>query len=131
METKHKLRGGKGQEKAYRAFQALPGSLDECTVLGLLRFGGQTLLKSAIAAEITEHLGRGYYEHGSVRSVTGERNGYRKTVLDTPVGQVSYDRPLVAHAPEFHSQYYVPCAGPRNLLKPCATCTSMVSPRAM
>ena len=59
METNHKRRGGKGQEKAYLTFKALPESLDECTVLGLLRFGGQTLLKSAIAAEITEHLGRG------------------------------------------------------------------------
>jgi len=108
METKHKLRGGKGQEKAYLAFKALPESLDECTVLGLLRFGGQTLLKSAIAAEITEHLRRGYYEHSDESSVPGGRNGYRKTTLDTPIGQVAYDRPLVAHAPQFHSQYHVP-----------------------
>lgn len=108
METKHKIRGGKGQEKAYLAFKALPENLDDCTVLGLLRFGGQTLLKSAIAAEITEHLRRGYYEHGTERAVKGERNGYRETLLDTPIGQVSYDRPLVARAPEFHSQYHVP-----------------------
>lgn len=108
METKHKVRGGKGQEKAFLAFKELPESLDECTVLGLLRFGGQTLLKSAIAAEITEHLHRGYYQHGTAGSAPGERNGYRKTNLDTPIGQVVYDRPQVAHAPEFHSQYHVP-----------------------
>ena len=28
--------------------------------------------------------------------------------LDSPIGQVEYDRPLVAYAPEFHSQYHVP-----------------------
>lgn len=86
----------------------MPQSLDECTVLGLLRFGGQTLLKGAIAAEITDHLGRGYYAHGTEQSVPGDRNGYRETTLDTPIGQVTYDRPLVVHAPEFHSQYHVP-----------------------
>lgn len=108
METNHKRRGGKGQEAAYEAFKKLPESLDECTVLGLLRFGGQTLLKSAIAAEITEHLRRGYYVHGTEKTVSGDRNGYRETKLDTPIGQVSYDRPLVAYAPGFHSQYHVP-----------------------
>lgn len=109
METKHKRRGGKEQEQAYRKFQKLPESTGECTVLGLLRFGGQTLLKSAIAAEITEHLQRGYYEHRiDDKGRGGERNGYRETKLDTPIGQVMYDRPLIAYAPEFNSQYHVP-----------------------
>lgn len=108
METKHKRRGGKGQEAAYLKFKELPDNFDHCTVLGLLRFGGQTLLKSAIAAEITEHLRRGYYVHGTEHAVPGERNGYRGTTIDTPIGQVQYDRPLVAYAPDFHSQYHVP-----------------------
>jgi transposase-like protein len=78
----------------------LPGM----TLMSLLQFGSTTLLKEAIAAEITQYLGRGHYKHGEV--FKGYRNGYQKTTLDTPIGQLEYDRPKVAHAPDFKSQFH-------------------------
>lgn len=80
----------------------------EPTLLDLLRFGSQALLKQAINEEIAEHLGRGRYEHHGEAPFRGYRNGTRRTTLDTPVGQLTYDRPLVAHAPDFESQYHKP-----------------------
>ena len=79
------------------------------SLMELLRHRSSALLKEAIAAEITEHLGRGFYQHLSVEQKNGgERNGYQKTTLDTPLGQIVYDRPKVAYAPEFKSKYHVP-----------------------
>jgi putative transposase len=81
----------------------------EPTLLDLLRFGSQALLNQAISEEIAEHLGRGRYEHhGEEQPFRGYRNGTRQTTLDTPLGQLSYDRPLVAHAPDFQSRYHKP-----------------------
>jgi len=88
---------------------AVPTDLQSFSTLGLLRFGGELLLKKAVEEEITRYLGRGFYEHlkGNQES-TGYRNGIRETTIDTPIGQVTYDRPLLTGAPDFRSQYHTP-----------------------
>lgn len=78
----------------------LPGM----TLTSLLQFGSTTLLKEAITAEITQYLGRSHYKHGE--EFKGYRNGHQKTTLDTPIGQLSYDRPKLAYAPDFKSQFH-------------------------
>lgn len=81
----------------------LPGM----TLMSLLQFGSTTLLKEAIAAEIEQYLGRQHYEHREkAEPFKGHRNGYQKTTLDTPIGQLHYDRPKVAYAPDFKSQFH-------------------------
>lgn len=79
----------------------LPGT----SLMSLLQFGSGMLLKHAITGEITEYLGRAPYQHG--QEFKGHRNGYQKTRLDTPLGVVEYDRPKLANAPDFRSQYHV------------------------
>lgn len=55
----------------------LPGM----SLASLLQLGTGMLIKQAIAAEITDYLGRGHYEHGL--DFKGYRNGTQKTRLDT------------------------------------------------
>ncbi len=80
----------------------LPGM----SLMSLLQFGSSLVLKHAIAGEITEYLGRTRYQHGE-GEFKGYRNGYQETRLDTPTGVVTYDRPKLANAPGFKSQYHV------------------------
>lgn len=80
--------------------------LPSMSLMSLLQFGSARLLKEAIANEITDYLGRSHYQHGSV--FKGHRNGSQKTQLDTPMGAIEYDRPKVAYAPNFKSQFHVP-----------------------
>ncbi len=84
------------------------GQLDlpATSLMSLLQFGSGLLLKEAIAAEISEHLGRKRYERNG--PVNGYRNGVQKTTLDTPVGQIEYDRPKVTGGPDFKSQFHTP-----------------------
>jgi transposase-like protein len=79
------------------------------TILSLLKFGGQTLLAEAIKAEISDYLGRGFYQHSESKTeLKGYRHGTRRTTLDTPLGPISYDRPRVNGAANFESQFHVP-----------------------
>ena len=106
MGKKHNSSVAASQEKL---INALPVELAEVGTLGLLRFGGELLLRQAVEAEITRYLGRGFYEHlkGDQES-KGYRNGSRKTTIDTPIGQLNYERPLVTGAPDFNSQFHTP-----------------------
>lgn len=81
-------------------------NLPAMSLTSLLQFGSGMLLKEAIAAEITEHLGRGKYDRSG--NVKGYRNGYQKTRIDTPVGTVEYDRPKATGAPDFKSEFHIP-----------------------
>jgi transposase-like protein len=77
------------------------------SLMSILRFGGATLLKEAVKAEVTEHLQRGFYRHlKDGEDFKGHRNGYRKTTFDTPIGQFEYDRQMLAYAPDFKSQFH-------------------------
>jgi len=106
MARKIKLSDRKAQEVAQTILDAVPQGA-ELSVMDLLQFGSSELLKEAVAREITAHLGREHYRHLTPeQEFKGQRNGYRKTPLDTPIGQVIYDRPLVAYAPDFKSRYH-------------------------
>src|SRR6218665_4133828 len=76
------------------------------SLLAILRQGSGLLLKEAMEAEITEHLGRLRYQHDE--EFRGHRNGHQKTSMDTPVGPIEYDRPKVAYAEGFVSRYHTP-----------------------
>lgn len=76
------------------------------SLLAILRQGSGLLLKEAIEAEITEHLGRLRYAHGE--EFRGHRNGHQKTQMDTSLGPIEYDRPKVAYAEGFQSRYHTP-----------------------
>lgn len=79
--------------------------LTSVSLMSLLQFGSGMLLKHAIASEITEYLGRSYYQHGA--EFKGHRNGSQLSRIDTPLGVVEYSRPKLANAPDFKSQYHV------------------------
>jgi transposase-like protein len=85
----------------------LPGM----SLMSLLQFGSGMLLKHAIAGEITEYLGRSHYQHGD--EFKGHRNGTQRSRIDTPMGVVEYDRPKLAFAPDFKSQYHL-----KNMRRP-------------
>lgn len=99
--------------------QAIPSQAEQAAVrlegdggprvLELLQFGSQALLKQAVEEEITRHLGRENYERLKLGTGSqGFRNGYRKTTIDTPMGQVSYDRQRLSDDPSFKSVYHRP-----------------------
>jgi putative transposase len=73
--------------------------------MGLLQLGGGLVLKHAVAAEITDYLGRSRYQRAE--EFKGYRNGYQGTNIDTPIGQIRYDRPKVEGAPDFKSRFHV------------------------
>ncbi len=79
--------------------------LSSMSLMSLLQFGGGIALKHAVAAEITEYLGRSRYQR--TEEFKGYRNGYQDTNFDTPVGSVKYKRPKVAGAPDFKSRFHV------------------------
>ena len=76
------------------------------SLLAILRQGSGLLLKEAIEAEITEHLGRLRYAHSE--EFRGHRNGHQKTQMDTSLGPIEYARPKVAYADGFQSRYHTP-----------------------
>lgn len=78
--------------------------LGSMSLMSLLQFGGGIVLKHAVAAEITEYLGRSRYQRSD--EFKGYRNGSQDTNFDTPMGPIKYDRPKVAGAPDFHSKFH-------------------------
>jgi putative transposase len=78
--------------------------LGSMSLMSLLQLGGGLVLKHAVAAEITEYLGRSRYQR--TEEFKGYRNGYQDTNLDTPLGPVKYKRPKVADAPDFKSRFH-------------------------
>ena len=83
----------------------LPGM----SLMSLLQLGSDLLLKEAISAEITSYLGRKHYQHiAEGAAFKGHRNGSQSSTIDTPIGALEYDRPKVAYAPDFKSQFHVP-----------------------
>ncbi len=86
----------RGKQDPAKAVQFNFDDVDISTMslMSLLQLGGGLLLKHAIAGEISEHLGRSYYQHGE--AFKGYRNGYQETRLDTPNGPIVYDRRKLA-----------------------------------
>lgn len=83
--------------------------LPQMSLMSLLQFGSDLLLKEAISAEITAYLGKQYYQHRDEgEPFKGHRNGYQCSRIDTPIGALEYARPKLAYAPDFRSQFHVP-----------------------
>lgn len=80
------------------------------TLMDIVRQGAQTLLKEAVEEEVSRFLGRSRYERGDAETSRPDayRNGHRKTRIDTSSGPIEYDRPRLAGAPEFKSQFHRP-----------------------
>jgi transposase-like protein len=77
------------------------------SLLGLMGFGSGKLISCAMGIEAEAYLGRGHYEHlAEGQEFLGYRNGIQKTRIDTPIGPVEYDRPKLAYAPNFKSQFH-------------------------
>ena len=65
----------------------------------LLKLAVRKIVEEALEAEVTEAVGRGYYENGAAPSA-GYRNGYRRGRLPTAEGAIEYSVPQVADRPE-------------------------------
>jgi len=87
---------------------AVPESSTAATpsLMELLRHGATSLLKTAIEAEITEHLGRARYAHSEAEG--GYRNGYRDARIDTPLGPITYAKQRIAGDSSFRSKIHRP-----------------------
>lgn len=84
-------------------------NISQMSLMGLLKFGSQTLLAEAIREEIRAYLGRDFYEHNnSKKAKSGYRHGYRNTRVDTPIGSIEYDRPRLIGARGFKSKFHSP-----------------------
>jgi transposase-like protein len=63
-------------------------------VLGkLVQLAMKRIVHEILEAEVSEHLGRGYYQHGSEGN--GHRNGYEPASLKTAEGRLEIERPQV------------------------------------
>lgn len=99
---------GNRQEDFAADIAQAEAELGEMNLMKLLSWGSSALLQKAVETEITRYLGRGYYEHLKPgEEFKGERHGYRTTTIDTPIGQVIYERQRVNGAPDFKSKYHV------------------------
>jgi putative transposase len=109
MKRKNKTIKKVDQEIIEKVLDCFGQEITEPNLMALLRHGAQELLKEAVKAEVTEYLGRTRYQHlQNNGDFKGERNGFRKTTIDTPNGQIVYERQRVARAPDFQSKYHVP-----------------------
>jgi len=61
----------------------------------LLKLAVRKIVEEALEAEVTEAVGRGYYENGAAPRA-GYRNGYRRGRLPTAEGAIEYGVPQVA-----------------------------------
>ena len=65
----------------------------------LLKLAVRKIVEEALEAEVSETLGRGYYENGAEPG-RGYRNGYRRGRLRTAEGAIEYGVPQVADRTE-------------------------------
>jgi putative transposase len=65
----------------------------------LIKLAVRKIVEAALEAEVSEVLGRGYYENGAAPG-TGYRNGYRRSRLQTAEGRIEYGVPQVADRPD-------------------------------
>ena len=110
MSGKQKKTKKSMQEIAQEAVrQTAQFDLPGMSLMSLLQLGSNELIKEAITQEIEAYLGRKWYQRpGDGEVFKGYRNGHQETTIDTPMGQVVYDRPKLTGAPDFRSRYHVP-----------------------
>jgi transposase-like protein len=83
----------------------LIGEGDEQVVSRFVRLATQQVIEHLLEAEVTDVLGRDYYQHpddsdGRVGAPRGHRNGYRTNRLRTAEGPVEYATPQVRNTDE-------------------------------
>jgi putative transposase len=109
MAKKRKLNPEQEQAIVQSVVDAMPQGLNGLSLLGVLQWGSQEILKQAVIAEINEFLGTKPYDRLSEETAPkGERNGFRETVIDTPIGTVTYPRQRLVNAPGFKSKIHTP-----------------------
>jgi putative transposase len=111
MAQKRKLNPEQQQAFVQSILDSMPQGLNGLSLLGIVQQGANTILKHAMIAEIDAFLGFKPYERlpeGTAPKGQGERNGFRETVVDTPMGQVTYDRQRLVNAPGFQSKLHTP-----------------------
>ncbi len=75
--------------------QALNGLAEGEGVSEVIRLGLRKIVEEALEAEVSDGIGRGYYERGA-EGKSGYRNGYRRGRLKTAEGLVEYAVPQVS-----------------------------------
>jgi putative transposase len=109
MAKKRKLNPEQEQAFVESVIDTMPHGLNGLSLLGVVQQGAQTILKHAVIAEINGFLGVKPYERlPEGMAPKGERNGFRETVVDTPIGPITYPRQRVVNAPGFESRIHVP-----------------------
>jgi len=109
MAKKRKLNEEQEQAFVRSIIDSMPQGLNGLSLLGVVQHGASAILKQAVIAEINAFLGTKPYDRlpDSVEP-KGERNGFRQTTVDSPMGPVTYDRQRLANAPGFRSKIHVP-----------------------
>lgn len=110
MAKKRKLTEDQEQGIVRSILETTPQGMQGLSLMTLLQSGSQALLKYFVQAEIDEYLGYKAYERlpDGVSPPPGERNGFRKTTVDTTIGTMVYDRQRLVNAPEFKSRFHTP-----------------------
>jgi transposase-like protein len=109
MAKKRKLNHEQEQAAVQSILDSLPQGLNGLSLMGLVQQGANTILKHAVIAEIDAFLGTKAYERlPEGQTPKGERNGFRPTVVDSPIGPITYDRQRLVNAPGFRSQFHTP-----------------------
>jgi putative transposase len=109
MAKKRKLNPEQEQAVVRDVLDSMPQGIKGLSLLGLIQWGSQEILKQAVIAEINEYLGTKPYDRlPDGTAARGERNGFRETTIDTPVGTVTYPRQRLVNAPDFKSKIHTP-----------------------
>jgi transposase-like protein len=109
MAKKRKLNSEQEQAFVQSVVDSMPQGLNGLSLLGVVQQGASAILKHAVIAEIDAFLGTKRYDRlPEGAAPKGERNGFRETGVDTPIGQVTYDRQRLVNAPGFQSKIHTP-----------------------
>jgi len=88
--------------------QLLAGKDGSVDMSAMVRQAVQLMIEQALEAEVSERLGRGYYEHGSsseeLAPVRAHRNGVRIGRLQSAEGMIEYAVPQVRGIAGWHSE---------------------------
>lgn len=76
----------------------------------LVRQAARLVIEEALEAEVSEALGRGYYDRGRGES-SGQRNGYRCGKLEGAEGRIEYSVPQVRGFPGWQSEVKAALSG--------------------
>jgi transposase-like protein len=109
MAKNRKLNSEQEQAFVRSIIDSMPQGLNGLSLLGVVQHGASAILKHAVIAEINEFLGtQPYARLPEGQAPRGERNGFRETVVDSPLGQVTYDRQRLVNAPGYRSKIHTP-----------------------